>query len=284
VHPADLEWSTRLAEDAYLRGHPVSWERRLIRRDGQVIWEASHAGYERDEHDQPGRMMGVVQDITDRVRLVRELRGSRARIVEAGARERLRLERDLHDGAQNRLIAIQVKLALAREEAASAAVTSRLDEVICDAQAAIEELRELGHGIYPAELHEVGLEDALRSLAEVAPIRVVVVADRVGRHAPAVEAAVFFCAGEAIQNATKHAGADARVTVSIVSDGDGLVFEVADDGRGFDPREHADGFGMTGMRNRIAAVGGELEASSAPGKGTRIRGTVPHGASASSRP
>jgi PAS domain S-box-containing protein len=126
VHPDDREWSTRLADAAYRSGEPLSWERRLIRRDGEVIWEGSHAQFELDGQGRPLRVIGVAQDITDRVRLVEELRGSRARIVEAGARERLRLERDLHDGAQNRLVAIQIKLAQAREQAGADAVATDL--------------------------------------------------------------------------------------------------------------------------------------------------------------
>ena len=275
VHPDDREWSTRVVEDAYRRGAPVSWERRLIRRTGEVFWEASHAGFERDVHDQPDRMMGVVQDITDRVRLVENLRRSRARIVEAGARERLRLERDLHDGAQNRLVAIQIKLRLARDQIAAGAVASRLDEVIHDAEATIEELRALGHGIYPNELLTGGLDQALRSLARAAPVRVRVAMDAVGRHAPPVEEAVFFCVREAIQNATKHAGADAHVTLTIKRHGEGFEFEVIDDGPGFDPREQSGGFGLASMRDRIAAIGGELEIIAAPGQGTRIHASVP---------
>jgi PAS domain S-box-containing protein len=276
VHPDDRDWSARLADAAYRSGEPQSWERRLIRRDGDVIWEASHAQFEFDGHGRPLRVIGVMQDITDRVRLVEELRNSRARIVEAGAGERLRLERDIHDGAQNRLVAIQMKLARAREQAGADAVASELDEIIDDAQAAIEELRALGHGIYPTELREVGLEDALRSLAGAAPIRVRVIGGAVGRHARTVEEAVFYCAREAIQNASKHAGARAHVTLSLERHGEGLEFEVADDGPGFDPREQPGGFGLASMRDRIAAIGGELEIISAPGEGCRIRGIVPH--------
>jgi PAS domain S-box-containing protein len=276
VHPDDREWSTQVAEAAYRSGEPQSWERRLIRRDGEVIWEASHAQFELDVHGRPPRLIGVMQEITDRMRLVEELRRSRARIVETGARERLRLERDLHDGAQNRLVAIQMKVARAREHAGADALATRLDEIIDDAQAALEELRALGHGIYPTELRVGGLEDALRSLAGAAPTRVRVIASAVGRHAPTVEEAVFYCAREAIQNATKHAGARAHVTLSLERHDEGLEFEVADDGPGFDPREQSSGFGLTSMRDRVAAVGGELEIISAPEHGTRIRGIVPH--------
>ena len=225
--------------------------------------------------------MGVVQDITDRVQLVEDLRGSRARIVEAGARERLRLERDLHDGAQNRLVAIQIKLGLARDQAGAGAVASRLDETIEDVEAAIDELRALGHGIYPNELRTEGLGQALRSLAATAPVRVHMVADAVGRHAPTVEQAVFFCVREAIQNATKHAGVDAHVTLAVKRRGDGFEFEVGDDGPGFDTREQSDGFGLASMRDRIAAIGGELEIVSAPGQGAHVRGIVPKSATPS---
>ena len=276
VHPDDREWSASSEEAAYLGGAPLSWERRLICRDGKVIWETSHAGFELDEHGRPLRVIGVVQDITDRVRLIEELRGSRARIVEAGARERRRLERDLHDGSQNSLLAIQIKLAHARDQAGADGASNRLDEIIDDAQAAIEELRKLAHGIYPAELREAGVEAALRSLAEAAPIPVRVIADGVGRHAPGVEEAVFYSVREAIQNAAKHAGAGAHVTLSLERHDAGIEFEVADDGPGFDPGDEASGFGLTSMRDRIAAVGGQLETISAPGQGTRIRGIAPH--------
>ena len=264
MHGLTVRWS--------LVGAPEGVEQSLA----SYVAETSHARFELDEHGRPLRVIGVVQDITDRVRLVEELRGSRARIVEAGARERLRLERDLHDGAQNRLVGIQMKLALVREQAAAGAVATRLDEIIDDAQATIDELRALGHGIYPTELREGGLGHAVRSLAKAAPISVRVIADSVGRHAPTVEEAVFFCVREGLQNAAKHAGTRARVTLSLKRHDEGLEFEVADDGPGFDPREQSSGFGLASMRDRIAAVGGELEIISAPGQGSRIRGIIPH--------
>jgi PAS domain S-box-containing protein len=275
VHPDDLEWSNQLAEAAYVSGEPVSWERRLIRCDGVVIWETSHAGYDRDEHGQPLRVVGVVQDITARVRLIEQLRASRARIVAAGAKERLRLERDLHDGAQNRLVAIKIKLVLARGQASGDATRTRIDGLIDDTDAAIEDLRALGHGIYPVQLREAGLEAALRRVAAAVPIDARVVAEGVARNAPMVEEAVFFCAREAIQNATKHGGVRTRVTVSLWCCDGKLAFEIADDGPGFDPPEQSHGFGLTSMEDRIAAVGGSLEIISAPGGGTCIRGIVP---------
>jgi PAS domain S-box-containing protein len=275
VHPDDRDWTTRLAETSYCGGEPATWERRLVRRDGEVIWETSHMLFELDEQGRAARVMGVVQDITDRVRLVGELRESRARIVDAGARERLRLERDLHDGAQNRLVAIQIKLARAREEIGADRVASRLDELIDDMDAAIEEVRALGHGIYPRALRDGGIGQALRSLAAAATIAVRVSAEDVGRHPPTVEEAVYFCAREAIQNAAKHAGPHAQVTLSVRRRAETLEFEIADDGNGFDPREQAGGYGLASMRDRIAAVGGELEVLSASGRGSHVRGFVP---------
>ena len=112
-------------------------------------------------------------------------------------------------------------------------------------------------------------------------MRVHVDAEGVGRYAPTVEEAVFYCVGEAIQNATKHAGAGARVTLAIKRRDDGFEFEVCDDGPGFDPYEQSGGFGLTSMRDRIAAIGGTLEITSAPGQGARVRGIVPESAAPS---
>jgi PAS domain S-box-containing protein len=278
VHPDDREWTMRLAESSYCHGEPARWERRLVRRDGEVIWETSHMLFELDEQGRAARVMGVVQDITDRVRLVEELRESRARIVDAGARERLRLERDLHDGAQNRLVAIQLKLARAREDAGTEAEATRLEEIMEDVEAAVEEVRAIGHGIYPRELRDGGPDHALRSLAESSPLAVRLSAEDVGRHAPTIEEAVYFCAREALQNAAKHAGAGAQLTLSLERREEGLEFEIADDGAGFDSREQSDGYGVASMRDRLAAVGGELAISSAPRQGTHVRGRVPDGA------
>jgi signal transduction histidine kinase len=215
--------------------------------------------------------------LLDNARLVDELRASRGRIVAAAERERLRLERDLHDGAQQRLMAIQIKLALLRDRVGEAGLVAEIDEIGADAAAAVDELRGLAHGIYPTVLRERGLGDGLRSLARTAPLPVEVVDEGIGRCGPAVEAAVYFCAAEAIQNATKHAGSDARVTVVLGrSDGDAR-FAVVDDGGGFDAASAGDGLGLVSMRDRIGAVGGELEVVSSPGRGTAVRGRAPAG-------
>jgi signal transduction histidine kinase len=215
---------------------------------------------------------------------IAELRRSNQRIVSAGAAERRRIERDLHDGAQQRLMGIQIKLGLLRARVDEPELASELDEIEEDANAAVDELRSLAHGIYPAVLRERGLGDGVRSLARTAPVRVDVVDTGIGRCAPVVEAMLYFCLVEAIQNATKHAGPGARVTVTLERMGGEVQFVVADEGAGFDPTRASEGVGLRSMRDRIGAVGGELEIRSSPGAGTRVRATVPDDTAVRVRP
>jgi signal transduction histidine kinase len=133
----------------------------------------------------------------------------------------------------------------------------------------------LARGIYPAVLPDLGLAEAFRSIARTAPIPIRVRDEGIGRCSASVEAAVYFCALEAVQNAIKHAGAAAHVTVILRRNRRGIRFEVADDGVGMDTLTCANGTGLIGMRDRIAAVDGELEIVSAPGRGTSLRGAVP---------
>jgi signal transduction histidine kinase len=213
----------------------------------------------------------------ENARLVEELGASRARLVTTADRERRKVERDLHDGAQQRLVAIQIKLGLLRDRVADPTVLAELDEIETDASAAVAELRSLAHGIYPTVLRERGLAEGVRSYARVAPIRVDVVDHGVGRCAPAVEAAVYFCSIEAVQNAVKHAGPDARVTVTFARSADDVRFAIIDDGAGFEAHGASEGVGLVNMRDRIGAVSGELEINSAPGHGTTVGGAVPLG-------
>ena len=215
--------------------------------------------------------------LLENTRLVEELRASRARIVDTAETERLRLERDLHDGAQQRLMAIQVKLSLARDEVADGDAARLLDEIGGDAAAAVEELRQLAHGIYPTILRERGLGDALRAAATTAPLPVTIEVAGVGRCAPTVEAALYFCCLEAIQNAAKHAGHGSQVSVTFRERDGVLDFEVADNGPGIQPSAKWSGMGFTSMRDRVGAVGGELEIVSSPGVGMTVHGSVPTG-------
>jgi signal transduction histidine kinase len=211
----------------------------------------------------------------ENTRLVAELRDSQARTAEIAQRERFRAERDLHDGAQQRLMAIQVKLRLAEQHVSDAELHRRIEEVRAEAAEAIDELRALAHGIYPSPLRDGGLADGLRSLAMRASIPVSVHDEGIGRCPGAIEANVYFCALEAVQNASKHAGPGARVTITLGRHPGGIDFEIADDGVGMDASAAADCLGLVSMRDRVGAVGGELEISSAPGRGTIVRGTVP---------
>jgi len=206
-----------------------------------------------------------------------ELRASRARIVATADQSRRQIERNLHDGAQQHLVALAVKLGLARQlvESDPATVATLLEELRVDAQATLTELRELAHGIYPPLLMDRGLPEALRAAANRSVLATDVEAD-VGRFPPDAEAAVYFCCLEALQNAGKHAGADARITLTVTADEHTLRFTVADNGPGFDANgDVIRGHGFVNMADRLGAIGGMLHVESAPGRGTTIRGEIP---------
>jgi signal transduction histidine kinase len=159
-------------------------------------------------------------------------------------------------------------------DADPAAVSTLLEELRNDAQATLTELRELAHGIYPPLLMDRGLPEALRAAANRAVLPTDVFAD-VGRYESEVEAAVYFCCLEAMQNAGKHAGDGSRMTVTVSASETELHFEVADDGAGFVTTDAArNGHGFVNMADRLGAIGGSLSVDSAPGKGTRIRGRI----------
>jgi signal transduction histidine kinase len=205
-----------------------------------------------------------------------ELRRSRERIVAAADEERRRIERDLHDGAQQRLVALRIKLELAEELARSQGLpdADQLHQLGEDVGEALDEVRSLARGVYPALLVGGGLDDALRAAARRSPVPATVAMTDVGRQPPQIEAAVYFCCLEAMQNAAKHANAKALAIV--VSDGDALRFSVSDDGCGFDAGELTSGRGLVNMRDRVAAAGGTLVVTSAAGRGTSVAGTIPH--------
>jgi signal transduction histidine kinase len=207
-----------------------------------------------------------------RARIV-ELRTSRARLVEAADAERRRLERNLHDGAQARLVALALKLRLTRSrvEDGSEAATM-LDESSGELQASLAELRELARGIHPTVLTDRGLEAAIRALAVRAPVPVHVLCDLAAPLPPAVESAVYYVVAEALANVGKYAQAEhASVTVEAA---DGVVTaEIADDGRG--GADAAAGSGLRGLEDRVGALDGRLQVHSPPGEGTRLRAEIP---------
>ena len=205
-----------------------------------------------------------------------ELRASRARVVASGDAERRRVERNLHDGAQQHLVALAVNLRLAKDvviEDPEGAV-QMLDELGVAVQETIRELRELAHGIYPPLLVDSGLGEALRAIANRSPLDVELVAEGIGRYGGDVEAAIYFCCLEALQNAAKHASS-AHVVVRVWEESGGLLFEVGDDGPGFDVRTAQRGHGYVNMSDRLGAIGGAVRWESEIGKGTTIRGSVP---------
>jgi signal transduction histidine kinase len=207
-----------------------------------------------------------------------ELQASRARIVAASDQARRQIERNLHDGAQQHLVALAVNVRLARQFADADPEQAKviLDELGTGLQEAVQELRELAHGIYPPLLMDQGLTAALRAAASRSPLDVEVVgAEQLTRYAPEVEAAVYFCCLEGLQNAAKYAGDEAHVEVKVHEDEGKLVFEVADDGAGFDPKARGIGAGFTNMNDRLGAIGGSLRIDAAPGDGTRVSGAIP---------
>jgi signal transduction histidine kinase len=206
-----------------------------------------------------------------------ELQASRARIVAAADASRRAIERNLHDGAQQRLVAMAVKIGLLARMAGDdpSTVQPMLADLRGEVQSTIDELRELAHGIYPPLLRDHGLGEALRSAAKRAGLPTTVNVEIEQRFAPDVEAAVYFCCLEALQNAAKHAGEAASAKVNVSVDGSTLAFEVADDGAGFDATVGGNGHGFVNMRDRVGAFGGSLTVSSAPGRGAIIRGSLP---------
>jgi signal transduction histidine kinase len=206
-----------------------------------------------------------------------QLRDSRARIVEAGHAERRRIERDLHDSAQQRLVALRIHLELAGER-----MGSEDRELVAglglEVEEAIDDLRSIASGVYPAVLTDSGVGAALRSVARRAALSVAVRDRGFGRHAPEIEATMYFCCVEAVQNAAKHAGPDASVSILLDHAGRRVAFTVEDDGRGFDSQAVRTGHGLANISDRVAAAEGTLRVDSAVGAGTRITGSIPVGA------
>jgi len=209
------------------------------------------------------------------VGLIDDLRASRQRLVSAADQARRGLERDLHDGAQQQLVALRISLGLARQVLADspAEAAELLTQTEQQAGEALAEMRDLAHGIYPPLLADLGLGAALQAQARKAGIPVAIEAE-VGRYPQDVEAAVYFCALEALQNVAKYARAS-QAWVTLGQDGPYLVFTVADDGTGFDRATTPAGTGLQGIADRLAALGGTVGVDSAPGHGTRVTGRVP---------
>jgi signal transduction histidine kinase len=254
-----------------------------VRRHGTVVAAIVHDEglRERPELLEAGASMAAVvlenQRLAAEAELaMRELQLSRARIAAGAEHERRRIERDLHDGAQQRLVALRIELELAEEIVRQDPErgVERLRELEHEVEEALDELRALAHGVYPSALADRGLDAALRDAAMRSQIRVDVVSHDVGRFSTEVEGAIYFCVLEAIQNAHKHADGARRIVVTLDgSAGDRLRFSVRDDGRGTDVITA--GAGITNMHDRLAAIGGEVDVASRLGVGTVVRGEAP---------
>jgi signal transduction histidine kinase len=223
------------------------------------------------------RLDTALQTTLDELRKqAEELRRSRSRIVASADAERRRVERDLHDGAQQHLVALAVNLRLTRDLVNDdpETVGLMLDQLADEVKATIQELRDLAHGIYPPLLADSGLGEALAAAGRRSPLPVTVDAQGIGRYGLEIESAVYFCCLEALQNAAKHA-AGAQVAVRLWEESGGLLFAVTDDGPGFDVARARSGHGHTNMADRLGAIGGTVRWESAPGQGTTISGSVP---------
>ncbi len=221
----------------------------------------------------------ALQESLDEVRRqAEELQASRARIVAASDAARRQIERNLHDGAQQHLVALAVNVRLARKVAETdpKGAAELLDQLGEGIQHAVQELRALAHGIYPPLLVDRGVEEALRSAASRSALPTEVEAHGLERFSPEHEAAVYFCCMEALQNAGKHAGDGASATVRVWREEHALCFEVRDTGAGFDASgAKAKGAGFVNMTDRVGAMGGAVAVKSAPGCGTSVSGRIP---------
>jgi two-component system, NarL family, sensor kinase len=206
-----------------------------------------------------------------------ELQASRQRLVQVHDQARRGLERDIHDGAQARLVSLRLRIGLLRALAGTGdldAVAEQLDSLAQEVDAAVRSLRELARGLHPPILEQSGVAAALRANLRDLPLRVTVNAAGVGRYPRAVEGAVYFSCLEAVQNAVRHSGAE-QIRVDLAADGAGLRFRVGDDGTGFDPDRIMAGAGLVNISDRVSALGGQVRVDSSPEAGTVVGGEIP---------
>jgi signal transduction histidine kinase len=213
----------------------------------------------------------------DVANLVREMRDTQARAAASADDAREQIERDLHDGAQQRLISLRIKLQLAAERSGDTApdTTEELNQLGTEVQLAIDELRAFAQGVFPAVLGDFGPVVALKQAVRAALVPTSVSGVNVGRYRPEVERAIYFCCLEALQNAYKHANTATSAAVRIAARGREVTFEVTDNGLGFDVGTVALGAGLRNMHDRVASLGGSLTIDARRGRGTRITGAIP---------
>jgi len=242
-----------------------------------------------DDDGSVGGVLLVTQDTTVQVlagrarheleprTLLNDLRAAQRRVALAGDAERRRIERDLHDGAQQRLMALRLELGLLEERVSEdpKRATEMLRELRLELDEAVEKLRELAHGLYPPLLASDGLVAALAATARRSAIPVTIDASGMTRAPRSIESTVYFCCLEALQNAAKHAGPDAQAVIELRMQDGSLSFAVRDDGTGFDLGDARPGYGLINLRDRVSALGGDASVTSVPGAGTTVAGHIP---------
>jgi PAS domain S-box-containing protein len=270
IHPEDVE-RTRETIDALRRGAPdVRFVNRYVTKSGEIRWlewNARHAPEDR-------LLYASARDITERRRVEEEVRAARARVVSAADETRRQIERDLHDGAQQRLVALALKLRAteARMPPDMKDVRSELSETVAGLSDTLENLQEISRGIHPAVLSSGGLSVALSGLARRAGLPVELAVDAPRRLPDSVEVAAYYVVSETLTNAAKHAQAS-LVHVRVNAADTVVNIEISDDGvGGTDPER---GSGLTGLRDRVEALGGSIEIRSPPGGGTTLQVRIP---------
>ena len=211
----------------------------------------------------------------ERRSLDRELRQTRVRLLDASDRERLRVQRDLHDSAQQRLISVRIHLGLLADSAASPEERERLSQLGRELDDALADIRSVTRAGSPELLARFGVPSCLRSAASTSPVPEMIEAVGFGRLDADVEQSVYYCCLEALQNVIKHAGPTAVARIRLRRTSDNVTFEVEDSGRGFDPARVERGEGLTNLADRLAVMRGRLAIDSRPGMGTRIFGEIP---------
>jgi PAS domain S-box-containing protein len=286
IHPADREQVARSVADGVAAHRPFTLEYRIVRRDGQVRWVLER-GQAQQAGDGRGWLDGAIFDVTAQraaeqalreheiveARLA-EVRASRARILDAGDRARREIERNLHDGAQQRLVsvAMRTQLWLRTHRDLPEHARADLEDVLGELRRGLAELRDLAHGLHPAVLTDRGLEDALTALSRRAAVPVELTITLPERLPPAVESATYFTVCETLTNVAKYAHAT-RAWVTVERRKAHLDVEIGDDGIG--GADISAGTGLQGLRDRIAAIDGTLDVSSPPRGGTVVRAQLP---------
>jgi signal transduction histidine kinase len=281
--PEQRRYVDRHGQPAELASDDSGLVTTIVERDGRRIAALVHDSSLRDDPDLVEAVCAAAGLALENERLqaelrahLDELRASRVRIVEAADAERRRLERDLHDGTQQRLVSVSMALGLAESKLASDPTAARkiLDETRNTLATALEELRELSQGIHPGILTERGLGPALQDLAYAAPVPIELSVPLERRLPPPVEAAAYYVVAEALTNVAKYASASA-VSVSVTQRNGRALVEVRDDGVG--GADRARGSGLRGLTDRVEALGGRLSVESPPGRGTYLKAEIPCG-------